>query len=356
MANTEKEAMTVKQTVILINLGTPDGPDVPAVRRYLREFLMDPRIINIPALLRWLLVHLVILPLRPKKSAKAYQKVWTAEGSPLMVHGLRLRDKVQESLGPNFNVLLAMRYGQPSIQSAVDQAVSSAAGEVVAFPLYPQYAAATTGSTVEKIFSCLEKQWNVPPITVIKDFYDDPRFIRAVAAVTADHLQGFAADHILFSYHGLPESHLHDTARQCLKDETCCSAVTASNRFCYRAQCMATTRAIAQALDLTPDRWTVSFQSRLGRAEWVKPYTTDTIEKLARSGVKKLAVLCPAFVADCLETIEEIGMEAKADFIAAGGEDLYLVPCVNSDDRWASAVTAIVRDHLPQQTSGVAKL
>ena len=344
--------MKTKHSVILANLGTPDSPSVPDVRRYLGEFLMDPRIINIPKVLRWLLVNGIILRFRPKKSAAAYKKVWTEEGSPLLVHGKNLQAKVQKLMKGRANVHLAMRYGNPSMEDTVEKSMEDASGELIVFPLYPQYAAATTGSTVEKMFRVLDKKWNVPPMTVVKDFYQDPRFIEAVGVVAKEHLENFKPDHVLFSYHGLPESHLKDTAKRCLQQKNCCDSIAADNRYCYRAQCVATTRSLAEKLDLSKDQYSLSFQSRLGRAEWVKPYTTDLIEELAKKGVKRLAVLCPAFVADCLETIEEIGMEAKADFIAAGGEDLYLVPCVNSSDVWAEAVVAIVEDYLPKSTFG----
>lgn len=306
---------------------------------------MDPRIIDLPFLFRWLLVHGIILPLRPKKSAKAYNKVWTNEGSPLMVNGEKLRDGVKAKLGDRAEVFLAMRYGNPSIKSVIKKTLDTGSGNIVIVPLYPQYAAATTGSTVEKVFAELKQYWNVPPVQIVPDFYEDRRFIEPAAAIAKPLIDSFKADHILFSYHGLPESHLRKTSEVCL-GKTCCETINSKNRYCYRAQCVATTKALVKELNLDDNGWSMAFQSRLGKAEWVKPYTTDLIEDLAAKGKKRLAVLCPAFVSDCLETIEEIGMEAKDDFVAAGGEDLLLIPCVNADERWVRGTTELVSDYL----------
>lgn len=329
--------------LLLVNLGTPDAPTTADVRRYLREFLSDPRVIDIPAPLRWLLLNLIILPLRPARSAEAYRKVWTDEGSPLLVHSQRLQQQVQQAL-PGVQVELGMRYGKPSLADALARLEQAGCGELTVFPLYPQFASSTTGSTLEAIYRQLAGRWNTPSVRVVPAFYDHPAFVEAIAQIGEPVLASFKPDHVLFSFHGLPERHLRrgDPAGVCLASRDCCNSIDSRNRNCYRAQCFATARAVSAQLDLPEATTTVTFQSRLGsRAEWIKPYTDETLPKLAEAGVKRLAVFCPAFVADCLETTEEIGMQADETFRAAGGEALQLIPSLNAHPAWVQAVVEL---------------
>jgi ferrochelatase len=330
--------------LLLINLGTPDEATTPAVRRYLAEFLADPRVLDINPVGRWLLLHGIILRTRPAKSAEAYEKIWDERGSPLLYHSRDLAAAVQERLGPTWRVALGMRYGNPSIASAYRELRDAGIDRIVALPLYPQYASSSTGSSLERLFELAKREENVPPLEVAPAFYDDPGFITAFEQVGRPVLDELRADHVLFSFHGLPERHMRKgdpTGRHCLASPTCCDAIVAANRNCYRAQSYATARALAAALGLQAPAWSVSFQSRLGRTPWIRPYTDVVLDELAAKGVKRLAVFCPAFVADCLETLEEIGMRAREQFRAAGGEELVLVPSLNSTPAWADAVVAL---------------
>jgi ferrochelatase len=338
--------------ILLLNLGTPEAPTSPAVRRYLREFLSDPRVIDIHPVARKLLLELIILPTRPRKSAAAYAKVWTAEGSPLLTFSRALEGKVRGALGPGHLVELAMRYGQPSITGALDRLRAGGATRLVVAPLYPQYSSAATGSSLEAVFAALSAQHVVTPVQVLPAFYDDPGFISAFAAVGAPVLAREQPDHVLFSFHGLPERHVKaadHSGRTCLQSAGCCDALGVANRDCYRAQCFATARALAARLALQPGSWSVCFQSRLGRTPWIKPWTDVRLDELAREGKKRLVVFSPAFVADCLETLEEIGLRASEQFTAAGGERLALVPSLNASDAWVEALVALLR-----RTAGTA--
>ena len=333
--------------LLLCNLGTPDRPTPGAVRRYLREFLSDPRVLDINPVGRWLLLNLVILPLRPKKSAAAYQKIWTGRGSPLLAHGEDLAVAVRERLGSEWVVELGMRYGRPSIAAALEKMRQAGAGRVVVLPLYPQYAASTTGSSVEEVRRVAGSLWDTPALFFVEAFYDHPGFIDGFVAIGQPILKAEQPDHVLMSFHGLPERHLRKTdgtGRHCLVVADCCERIGDANRNCYRAQCFATARALAGRLGLAEGGWSVSFQSRLGRAGWIHPYTDVAIAQLARQGKKRLVVFCPAFVADCLETLEEIGIRAKEQFLKVGGERLTLVPSLNASPGWAAAVTELARE------------
>jgi ferrochelatase len=332
--------------VLLVNLGTPDAPTPGAVQRYLREFLSDPRVLDVPAPLRWALLNLVILPFRPRRSAAQYRSVWMPEGSPLLVHGQALRDAVAKALGDGFVVELAMRYGRPDLASALARLVAADVAKIVVLPLYPQYAASSGGSTAERVLALAAARWNVPPLELIGDFHDDPGFVEAFAEVARPVLADFRPDFVLLSYHGLPERHVRKSdasGAHCLASPRCCDAVGPVNRYCYRAQCYGTSRLLAAALGLAPDRVSTSFQSRLGRDPWIQPYTDEVLPELAARGVKRLAVLCPAFVADCLETVEEIGVRAAEQWRGLGGEALQLVPSLNASPRWVRAVAELVR-------------
>ncbi len=331
---------------LLLNLGTPDSPSVPDVRRYLREFLSDPRVIDIPALGRWLLLNCVILPFRPKKSAAAYAKIWTAEGSPLLVNGRALAAGVAEALGPDWLVALGMRYGQPSIASAVARLREAEVSRLVVLPLFPQYSEAATGSALAKLAEEMRRAAYAPRSATIRAFYDAPGFARSVANATREALRDFAADFVLFSYHGLPERQViaaDPSGAHCLASDDCCAAIAEGNRDCYRAQCFATTRAVAEGLALEPERHATAFQSRLGRTPWIQPFTDQILIELAGRGFKRLAVVCPSFAADCLETLEEIGIRGAEQWRELGGGELKLIPAVNARPDWIAAVVEMLR-------------
>jgi ferrochelatase len=331
--------------VLLINLGTPASPAVADVRRYLREFLGDPRVFDLPAPGRWALLHLYILPFRPRTSAAAYAKIWTAQGSPLTVTSQALREALAARLGRGFRVELAMRYGEPTIPAALQCFVEADVTRIIVVPLFPQYASSTTGSTLERVANLVARSTSALQIRNVEPFYADPGYISALAAVTEPELQRFKPDHVLMSYHGLPEGHVRKSdgsGQHCLTHEGCCLSVAAANRDCYRAHCFATSRALAAALDLSERRYSVSFQSRAGPSPWIKPYTDRVLPELAQRGIRRLAVLCPSFVSDCLETLEEIGIRARDQWRESGGEDFHLVPCLNSHPSWVEGLAKIV--------------
>jgi ferrochelatase len=347
----------VAQGLLLLNLGTPDEPTTPAVRRYLREFLSDPRVLDIHPVGRAALLNLVILPRRPAQSAEAYRKIWHPQrGSPLLFHSRDLAGRVADELGSDWRVELAMRYGQPTIADALERLRRAEVDRLVVFPLFPQYASSSTGSALEAVYRRLAASWNVPSVSVVPPFYDEPAFVAAWAAVGAPVLAERKPDHVLFSFHGLPERHMRKSdesanASHCLASADCCAAVNGANRNCYRAQCYATARSLAAALELGAGSWTVTFQSRMGRTPWIRPYTDHVIPELAAAGTRRLVIFCPAFVADCLETLEEIGIRARDQFAAAGGDELTLVPSLNSSPAWVDTVVALSRRRgLPGQT------
>jgi ferrochelatase len=338
---------TPKTGLLLINLGTPDSPTAGAVRSYLREFLMDPRVVDLPALGRWLLVHLVILPFRPRKSAEAYAKIWTPQGSPLLVHGEALAAKVADRLGAGAEVALGMRYGNPSIGSALARLRSKEVDRLVVFPLYPQNSGATTGSTLDKLRAETSGHWAPEKVRIVPPFYDHTAFISALAGLARPVLERAEPERVFFSFHGLPERQIRKadpSGAHCLERTDCCERITEANRDCYRAQCFATARLLADRLDLPAERRAVCFQSRLGRTPWIRPYTDELLADAARSGCRRAVILSPAFVADCLETIEELGLRASESWKEHGGESLELVPCLNASDEWADAVVRIARE------------
>lgn len=337
--------------LLLLNLGTPAAPTVPAVRRYLREFLSDPRVIDINAVLRTLLVYGFILPTRPRQSAKAYQSIWGERGSPLLVHGRDLAQKVGQSLGEAWQVELAMRYQEPSITSALQRFSQGGVNQIVIFPLFPHYSSAAWGSAVERVLTLAGKDWNVPALQVVPPYYEHSAFIEAFEAVTRRALEDFEADHIVMSYHGLPERQLlksdDNEPKHCLREASCCDVIGPVNQYCYRAQCFATSKALARRLELADESWEITFQSQLGSIPWIRPYTDQRVRELAGAGIRRLAVVCPSFTADCLETLEEIGIRASEDFEAHGGQELRLVPSLNSDDRWVRAIVQIAAQEIP---------
>ena len=333
--------------LLLINLGTPDAPTTGPVRRYLAEFLADPRVLTMPAPVRWFLLYCIILPLRPRKSAAAYQKVWDAErGSPLLFHSEDLTAAVAARMGPAWRVRLGMRYGNPSMESALDGLIADGCDRIFVMPLYPQYASSTTGSTVEALYKMVGTRPWVPSITVVPPFFDHPDYLAATASAARPTVEAAGEPHVVFSFHGVPESHvqatdLSDGRTHCLKSDTCCEAIGPANRGCYRAQCFTTARSLAAHMELPRERWSIGFQSRLGRVPWIRPYTDHVLDELSEAGVDPVVVLTPSFVADCLETLEEIGMEAKKDYT---GGALTVAPCLNTHPDWVEAVAQIVAD------------
>jgi ferrochelatase len=340
--------------LLLVNLGTPDSPRPSDVRRFLREFLMDPRVLDTPALSRWLLVHLLILPRRPRQSGEAYEKIWTDRGSPLLFHGRDLADKLRPRLGDGVQIELAMRYGRPSIREGLERLRRGGVSRIVVFPLYPQYSSAATGSSQQKVFEEASLLWNVPYLQFVPPFYDHPAFIDAYARVARPYLERERPERVFFSFHGLPEQQVtksDDDGTHCLRSDDCCERIGDANRNCYRAQCYATARAIAERLELPDEMWTVCFQSRLGRTPWIRPYTDEVLVDEARRGCKRALILSPAFVADCLETIEELGIRGVESWKENGGERLTLVPSVNASEDWADAVVTIARESSPWLSS-----
>ena len=326
----------MKNGLLLINLGTPERPDVAGVRRYLREFLADRRVISLPSPLRYLLLYLFILPFRPKSTAHAYQAIWTPEGSPLLINSQRLATKLQQRLGDRWQVALAMRYGNPSIMAALNEL--STCEQLTVLPLYPQYSSAATGSSIEEIMRLMAPQTNFPSLKIIRDFYQHPGFIAAQAQLIKPHLIDY--DYLLFSYHGIPEQHIERSGCAKVCQESC-PPISEVNQTCYKAQCHETTKQLARALDIPEEKYCLSFQSRLGKTPWIKPYTDMILPQLAKQGIKRLVVSCPSFVADCLETLEEIGMRAQQQWQDLGGEQLTLIPCVNDSPLFVEAVIDI---------------
>jgi len=331
-----------KQTgVLLVNLGTPESPSTASVRRYLRQFLSDPRVLTLPGPLRWLLLNLVILPARPRKAAAAYQKIWLAEGSPLKVYLEALTGSVAGILGSRFKVEGVMRYGTPSIASGLAALERAAVDRVIVLPLFPQYASAVTASVSAEVFRCLDAAGDIPPIEIMGAFYDEPDFAGSWADLVGPALSDFAADHVLFSFHGLPEDQIRasdPTGNHCLATPECCQTPGVNLKRCYRAQCFETANALINALDLDKGKTSSAFQSRLGPRPWIQPFTDRVLPELAEKGVRRLAVFCPSFVADCLETLEEIGIRLREQWHSLGGEALWLAPCPNADEGFAVAV------------------
>jgi ferrochelatase len=306
---------------------------------------LDGRVIDFPWLPRNLLVRGIILPFRTSGSTKLYKELWLPEGSPLKVYGERREEGVKNELGSEFEVELAMRYQSPSIESAVRKLMEKQVSEIIVFPLFPQYASATTGSVHEEVMRVLSKYQTIPNVKMVNSYFDHPDMIK----IYADNGRQFNLDeydHVLFSYHGLPKRQLRKgdiTGEHCQKSEDCCQTLCLKNQFCYSAQCYATTRALAKELGLSEDRYTTCFQSRLGRDPWAEPYTSDVIEKRAEHGDKNLLVFCPAFVSDCLETTIEISVEYQEEFEELGGEKVQLVPSLNDDPRWVKVVSDYVK-------------
>ena len=326
--------------LLLINLGSPDSTSISDVKKYLDEFLMDKRVIGKSYIFRWILVKLIILNFRPKKSAKAYKKIWWKEGSPLIVLSRRLFKKVSDLM--QIPVALAMRYGSISIYNGLKELNEKGVDEFIILPLYPHYAMSSYETVVEKVKEEVEINFPENKIKVIEPFYDDPKYIELLSHKIKDTIKDIEYDHILFSYHGIPVSHLKisdPTNAHCYKAQNCCSVDSEAHKTCYKHQVTITTELVAKYLGLERGKYSISFQSRLANEPWLKPYTDSELERLAKEGKKNMVVVTPAFVTDCLETLEEIVMEAKEEFLEAGGENYYYVPCLNDDDSWAKLIS-----------------
>jgi ferrochelatase len=331
--------------VLLINLGSPDSTSVRDVRRYLREFLMDERVMDVPWLARWFIVNCCILPSRPKRSAEAYEKIWTHAGSPLITASRAVRRELAKRV--SIPVELAMRYRKPSVKDALTNLRRRGVDELLVIPLFPHYAMSSYETAVEHVRRTCAKFAPAMRLKIVPPYFTEPDYIAALAGSAAECLKN-DFDHLLFSFHGLPERHLRKadpTGCHCLATENCCETANDAHRTCYRAQCFATVRAFVHAASVPAGKYSVAFQSRLGRDPWMRPYTDHELALLAERGVKKLLMICPAFVADCLETLEEIAIRGCETFLTAGGEDFTLIPCLNNHPLWLDALENMVRSH-----------
>ena len=336
----------MKKGILLVNLGSPDSPNAKDVKTYLDEFLMDPRVIDVPLWARTLLVKGIILNTRPKASAKAYKKIWWDEGSPLIVLSERLQKKVQNKV--EYPVALAMRYGSMTIENGLQQLVDQGCTEIKTIPLYPQFAMATTETIDVKVDELVKE--NFPQLTITRTpaFYQREDYLQALSDSIAEGLKNVDYEHILFSYHGVPERHIRKsdvTKGNCKMNGKCCFKMgSAQHEFCYRHQCEITTVKVAKKLGFKNGTYSTTFQSRLGFDPWLKPYTDRTIERMGKKGVKNMAIVTPAFVSDCLETLEEIAMEGEEIFHEVGGDKFTVIPCLNERDDFAQVIVNMIEE------------
>ena len=332
----------IKIAVLLVNLGTPDSPNFNDVIKYLFEFLNDERVIDIPSLLRFLLVNFIIVPFRAPNSAKLYKKLWKDDGSPLLNYSISLKDKLQNTLGNDFDVYLGMRYQNPSLKDVLSKIKEQNYKRLIVLPLFPQYSSATTGSVYQKVMEIIKSWWVIPELIFINEFYDNEGFISAFVEVGKKYpLNEY--DHILFNYHGLPNRQVDKshTDRRSYKSCECEKSYKPEFKYCYKASCYQTTRLLAKSLQISEDKYTVCFQSRLDK-EWLEPFSDEVLINLAKNGAKKVLVFSPAFVADCLETLIEIGYEYQKIFSENGGETVQLVESLNDRPLWIEALKNII--------------
>jgi ferrochelatase len=337
-----------KRAVLIVNLGSPDSTSVPDVRRYLREFLGDARVLDLPAPLRWLVLETLILPTRPRKTAHAYSKVWTAEGSPLVATSRRVRSGLEASVGGEVPVLLAMRYGNPSIASAVEALASAGIEEALLFPQYPHYAMSSWETVVVRVYEEAASRAPGMRVACVQPFHGDADYIEVLHRVAEPFLSR-PFDHFLFSYHGIPVRHLRkaDSSRaHCTLVADCCATCSPAHATCYRAQCLGMTAKFAGRAALDPGKYSVSYQSRLAGEPWLEPFTDFEFVRLAKAGKKRLLIMCPSFVADCLETLEEVRMAGREIFLSAGGEQLEAIPCPNDHPAYIDFLANRVRNWL----------
>lgn len=331
--------------VLLVNLGSPESPTPKDVKPYLDEFLMDKYVIDVPYLLRALLVRGIILRKRPEKSAEAYAKIWTKEGSPLIVLSKKMHEKVKELV--DIPVALSMRYGTMTILKGLQELHDKGVTEVMLFPLYPQHAMASTTTILVLAEELRAKHFPNMKFTNVPAFYNKPEYIQALANSMKRHLEGFEYDHLLFSYHGIPERHIRKTdvtTSHCKINGSCCNTPSPAHEFCYRHQCYETTKQVVKLLGIPEEKYSQTFQSRLAGDKWLEPYTDIEINKMPEKGIKKLAVVTPAFVADCLETLEEIAMEANHQFKEHGGEEFLAIPCMNDETEWCVVIAKWIEE------------
>lgn len=334
-----------KTGVLLVNLGTPDSPETGDVRKYLREFLLDKRVIDIPAVPRWMLINFIIAPFRAPKSAKVYKELWEERGSPLKFYGEDLKVLLQRKLGNKYTVSFGMRYQSPSISSALEELKAQAVTSIIVIPMFPQYASASTGSVIEEVMD-LVKEWQViPSLEFISNFIEEELFIKAFAEIARKYMEETEFDHFIFSYHGLPERQIKKASvdNYCQLNDKCCSVYHKKNYYCYRAQCYQTSRLLAKALNIPEEKYSVAFQSRLGKDPWVQPYTDLIIPELPKQGKTKVLAFSPSFVADCLETVIEVGSEFKEIFEKAGGQHWQLVESLNVHPLWVECLANMIR-------------
>ena len=326
--------------ILLVNLGSPDSPEPQDVKKYLGEFLMDERVIDVPLWARNILVKGIILNTRPKSSAAAYKKIWWEDGSPLIVISERLKQKLESKV--EVPVALAMRYGSMTIKNGMEELVNKGVDEILLFPLYPQFAMATTETILVLAESIKDKYFPELSLESVPAFYNKPDYIQVLSNSISRHLKDTPYEHLLFSYHGVPERHIKKrdvTKSHCKIDNSCCVTPSKAHEFCYRHQCLEVTRLVAENLELRPGTYSTSFQSRLGFDPWLQPYTDRTIERLGKQGIKNMAIVTPAFVSDCLETLEEIAMEGEEIFHEIGGEQFTTIPCLNDDEEWVDLLS-----------------
>ena len=331
--------------VLLVNLGSPESPTAKDVKPYLDEFLMDKYVIDVPFLLRALLVRGIILQTRPKKSAEAYARIWTDEGSPLIVISKKMHKKVQNLV--DIPVALAMRYGTITIKKGLQELKDKGVTEVMLLPLYPQHAMASTTTILVLAEELRQQFFPEMKFTIVPAFYNKPDYIKALSNSIKKHLEGFDYDHLLFSYHGIPKRHIRKTdvtKSHCKMDRSCCNTPSPAHEFCYSHQCYETTKQVVKLLGIPEGKYSQTFQSRLAGDKWLTPYTDVEINKMPEQGIKKLAVVTPAFVSDCLETLEEIAMEANEQFLHHGGKEFLAIPCMNDEDEWCQVVANWVKD------------
>ncbi len=334
----------MKYGIIVTNIGSPDAPECFSVMKYLREFLGDSRVLDV-----WfskLLLYLIILPFRSPKSAKAYKKVWLKDGSPLIVNTVNFVDSLQKKLGEEYKVTLGMRYGKPNITKAINSLVENGVDYILIFPAFPHYASSTTGSIAQEAAKIITKKDLVLPFSVMGAFYNHPAFITYWVQQIGENISN-DTDCVLFSYHGLPVRHISRLGDpKCCASNKPCPSINSGNRFCYRAQCYETTRLIVQQLNLR--NYFTAFQSRLGKEQWAMPYTDEILDELYQKGFRRIVVVSPAFVADCIETIEEIGMEAKKQWEELGGESFTLVSCPNAHETWVNGAAQMIKEQCPK--------
>lgn len=336
-----------KVGVLLVNLGTPSEPTPKAVRKYLAEFLDDPRVVTLPNLMRKLLLYGLILPIRSKKTSRAYQQIWDKQnGSPLRFHSEQLAADLQTSLGENYIVNLAMRYGKPNIADAISSIKASSVDKILVFPLFPQYSAAVTGSIIARALQDFSKDWDQSFIEVWQSYYAHPEYIKALGESLRPHLRTLEFDKLLFSYHGLPLDQIAKSEKNlsaaCVEGKPC-PVVNPDNKNCYRAHCYTTSRLVAKELAIPEEEYDVCFQSRFGYKPWIKPDLTGKLHEYIAEGKTRLAVACPSFVTDCLETLEEIEIRAKHDWLKLGGKSFKLLPCLNAQPVWVHAITKMIQ-------------